>query len=70
MALDIAQATKERIEELCEKKARRTSCNIEYGCQNGTRLLIVLRLRVALKFYHTDEYAEKTYNFYYCPISH
>ena len=37
---------------------------------NGTRLLIVTRLRVALKFYHTDEYAEKTYNFYYCPISH
>ena len=44
--------------------------DIEYGCQNGTRLLIVLRLRVALKFYHTDEYAEKTYNFYYCLISH
>ena len=42
----------------------------EYGCQNGTRLLIAFAIKSRFKFYHTDEYAEKTYYFYYCPISH
>ena len=37
---------------------------------NGTRLLIAKAIKSRFKFYHTDEYAEKTYYFYYCPISH
>lgn len=36
----------------------------------GQDSLIAKAIKSRFKFYHTDEYAEKTYYFYYCPISH